>query len=137
MATVQKFMTAGGLALALIFSIGCQTTPPIQLTVKTEVWVQDSCPQYPCTPSYLPVPFPGIKVWGNYVEPEVLGPGPSGTLSSYTGTTNSSSSNGPAIYQSQNLLLPAMWNNWVQFPSPMCSSASTSQTITYTNVGYG
>jgi Leucine-rich repeat (LRR) protein len=69
--------------------------------------------------TYLKVPLPGIWVYGQYVEPEVLGPAPSGTLTSYSGTTLSSNPNDdkvPAIYQPQNLLLPAEWKQLGTIP---------------------
>ncbi len=93
---------------------------------------------YPCTPTYTQIPAPGIRVWGTYIGPEVLGPVPSGTLASYNGTTSSSDpscSTVPTYYQPQNLLLPAEWLHWVREPS-MCT-ISSSFPIIYQNVGYG
>jgi len=136
---VLRFIATGALTAVLISLIGCKITPPTQLTVQTVANVTENCSVYPCTPKYIQVPAPGIRVWGNYIEPEVLGPAPTGTLASYSGTTSSSDPNCstvPSIYQPQNLLLPAEWSHWVREPS-MCTISSSVGLINTEYVGYG
>ena len=134
-------MSIGTLAALLIALIGCHTTPPTQLTVKTVTYVTESCPNGVCGGPFqlVEVPLPDILVWGQYVEPLAGYSTPPGTLRSYDGQTSASNPNcspTTAIYQSQNLLLPAEWNHWVQM-STYCLPISSSLPITNTYVGLG
>ncbi len=130
---VPSLMKAVAISAILVCLMGCKTsTPSTKLTVKTTEWITQRTMS---GVNLLQIPMPGIRVWGDYVEDEVMTKSSYG-LSHYGGTTSSSNPNSdqvPAIYQVDNLKLPAEWNHWVQEPT-ICSQVSGNANITYGNV---